>query len=127
MAKHKGGCHCRAVQFEFDAPEEVRVTHCDCSVCNMTGFEHVFIPQEDVRFLSGKDKLTVYTFGTHAAKHMFCPVCGIKPLYIPRSHPECYSVNLRCVEAGTLSVGKTIEFNGQNWDENIEALREESR
>ena len=123
MERHKGGCHCGAVRFEFGAPEKVSVTHCDCSVCNMTAYEHVFVPQCDVTFLSGEEALTLYTFGTHAAKYMFCKICGIKPLYIPRSHPGCYSVNLRCVEPGTLSAAEVITFSGQNWDENIDALR----
>lgn len=124
MAKHKAGCHCGAVKFEFEAPAEISVTECDCTVCAMTGYKHVFIPQTDVTFISGKDALSVYTFGTYAAKHMFCQTCGIKPLYIPRSHPDCYSVNLRCIEPGTLSVKETIVFSGQNWEDNISELRD---
>lgn len=123
MATHKGGCHCGAVSFKFEAPREMSVTECDCSVCHMSGYQHVFVPQEDVTFLSGEENLGVYTFGTHTAKHMFCKTCGIKPLYIPRSHPECYSLNLRCIAPGTLTVNETLVFSGQNWDENISALK----
>jgi hypothetical protein len=123
---HRGGCHCGAVRFEFEAPATVDVTDCNCSMCDMTGYEHVFVPKEDLRFLSGEDQLTEYRFNTGQAVHMFCKICGIKPLYRPRSHPESWSVNLRCVEAGTLSVSKRIAFDGTDWEGNIDALREET-
>ena len=120
---HKGHCHCGAVQFEFTAASPIDVTQCDCSICSMTGYEHVFIPQSDLKFTKGEDNLSLYTFGTGAAKHFFCKSCGIKPLYIPRSHPECYSVNLRCVANGTLTVANRIAFSGSNWEENIDGLK----
>ena len=123
MPKHKGGCHCGAVSFEFEAPGAVSVTLCNCSICNKTGFEHVFIPHEDLTFISGENHLTPYTFGSRTAKHTFCPTCGVKPLYQPRSHPDKYSVNLRCVEGETLAISKTIEFDGQNWEQNISDLQ----
>jgi hypothetical protein len=120
---HKGGCHCGAVEFAFTSPAVVDVTHCDCSICSMTAYQHVFIPQTELTFASGKDNLALYTFGTEAAKHLFCKTCGIKPLYIPRSHPDCYSVNLRCVRGGTLTEGKRIAFSGINWEKNISDLK----
>ena len=120
---HKGGCHCGAVKFIFTSPAVVDVTHCDCSICFMTAYQHVFIPQTDLTFASGEDNLALYTFGTGAAKHLFCKSCGIKPLYIPRSHPDCYSVNLRCVQGGTLTEGKRIAFSGINWEKNISDLK----
>ncbi len=123
MALHKAGCHCGAVAFEFHAPAAMSVTICDCSMCSMSGYKHVFVPQEDVRFLSGQDNLSVYTFNTHAAKHMFCKTCGIKPLYIPRSHPDSYSLNLNCIASGTLQISETIAFGGGNWEENIASLK----
>lgn len=126
MPTHKGGCHCGAVRFEFEAPAEVSVTECNCSLCSMTGYQHVFVPQTDVTFIKGEEKLSVYTFNTHEAKHMFCSLCGVKPLYIPRSHPDDYSINLRCIDAGTLAMSETIVFNGENWEDNINALRDQT-
>lgn len=89
----------------------------------MTAYQHVFIPQSDVRFISGRDSLTRYRFNTGAAEHMFCNICGIKPLYIPRSHPDCYSVNLRCVQGDTLLAGEAITFSGRDWERNISDLK----
>jgi len=123
---HQGGCHCGAVRFEFDAPEKVDVTDCNCSMCAMTGYEHVFVSHTDLRFLTGEDQLTEYRFNTGQAVHMFCKICGIKPLYRPRSHPESWSVNLRCVEGKTLEVLRRIEFDGRDWEGNIAGLREQT-
>jgi hypothetical protein len=92
----------------------------------MTGYEHVFVPETDLSFIQGRENLALYTFGTHTAQHYFCQTCGVKPLYRPRSHPEAWSVNLRCVSKGSLNVGKVITFDGQNWEENIKALKEQT-
>ena len=124
--KHKASCHCGAVRFEFEAPKAVDVTLCNCSICRRTGYQHIFIAHKDVTFLGGEDYLKTYSFGSHTAKHTFCPTCGVKPLYQPRSHPDKYSINLRCVEAGTLSIAQTIEFDGQNWEKNISDLQDKT-
>jgi len=114
------------VRFEFDAPAAVDVTDCSCSMCAMTGYEHVFVEAADLRFLSGEDVLTEYRFNTGQAVHMFCRTCGIKPLYRPRSHPGAWSVNLRCVDEGTLTVAKRIAFDGRDWEGNIAGLKAET-
>jgi len=126
MPDHKASCHCGKVQIFFEAPSEVQVTLCNCSICNRAGYEHVFVPQDQTTIL-GDANLITYTFGTYAAKHFFCQTCGIKPFYIPKSHPEDYSINLRCVEGETLTVSETIEFDGQNWEKNIDNLRSETK
>ena len=126
IMKHIGGCHCGAVKFEFEAPEAMPLTLCNCSICDKVGFQHIFVPHDNLMFLSGKKELQIYTFGSHSAKHSFCPTCGVKPLYQPRSHPDKYSVNYRCVEPGTLQISETIEFDGQNWEKNIHALHEKT-
>jgi len=124
--KHNGACHCGEVEFEFTTPKSVSVTHCNCSLCHMTGYQHIFVPEDDLHFIQGQDNLALYTFGTHTAQHYFCKTCGIKPLYRPRSHPNAWSVNLRCIKGDTLSVGKEINFDGQNWENSIKSLREET-
>ena len=123
---HKGGCHCGEIRFEFTAPPIMDVTDCNCSICNMSAYEHIFVPQENLTFLSGEDQLATYTFNSGAAKHKFCKICGVKPLYIPRSHPDCWSVNYRCIDPGTLKIGRRIPFDGRNWEKNIKALKDET-
>ena len=92
----------------------------------MSGYQHVFVPQDDLRFICGQDALALYTFNSHKAQHLFCKTCGIKPLYVPRSHPDSYSVNLRCITPGTLEISERIDFDGQNWESNIKALKEKT-
>lgn len=123
MTEHSASCHCGAVAIHFTSPKTLQMTECNCSICRRTGYQHVFIPQEQAR-VQGEEHLTQYSFGTGAAKHYFCKICGIKPFYVPRSHPESYSVNLRCLDAPSLTISETITFDGQNWEKNIDTLRD---
>ena len=117
MPTHTGGCHCGAVRFEFEAPAEVEAIDCNCSICSATGYLHWIVPLERFRLLSGEDALTTYSFNTGAAKHRFCGTCGVKSFYHPRSHADAVSVNLRCVDAGSVEAVRTLPFDGQNWEE----------
>jgi hypothetical protein len=114
--KHRGGCHCGAVRFEFESPDRVTVQRCNCSICRMTGFEHLIVPASDFVLISGSESLREYRFNTGAARHLFCGVCGIKSFYVPRSNPDGYSVNLRCVDTGSLMHVDYDDFDGQNWE-----------
>ncbi len=122
MVIHHGGCHCRRVRFEVDAPARITVQDCNCSLCNLTGFLHLIVPRSAFRLVNGHEFLTEYTFNTGVAKHIFCKVCGIKSFYIPRSNPDGVDVNARCLDAGTV-VEMTVEaFDGQNWEDNAAEL-----
>lgn len=125
MTQHSGGCHCGAVRYIFTAPSEMSMTSCNCSICAASAYQHIFVPQGNVE-ITGAENLTTYTFGSGQAKHLFCKVCGVKPLYIPKSHPEDYSINYRCITPGTMTISKVIEFDGQNWEKNIAALRDKT-
>ncbi len=123
MTIHRGGCHCGRIRFEVEAPEDLEVSECNCSICRMTGHLHLIVRKENFTLLSGQDDITNYQFNTGVAKHYFCSVCGIKSFYIPRSNPEGYSVNARCLDpdsAKSLSVGT---FDGRNWEEHAHTLR----
>jgi hypothetical protein len=102
LLTHRGGCHCGAVAFEVDAPANVTVSECNCSICRMSGYLHLIVPRARLRLLRGADSLTTYTFNTGTAQHLFCRVCGVKSFYVPRSNPDGYSVNLRCLDPATL-------------------------
>jgi hypothetical protein len=113
----QGGCHCKAVRFEAEVPQEVEVLDCNCSICSATGFKHIIVPHEHFRLLSGDDALTSYRFGTGAAKHLFCSICGIKSYYQPRSHPEAWSVNLNALDDPAVLRMTVRFFDGRNWEE----------
>jgi hypothetical protein len=116
MIQHSGGCHCRRVRFEVTAPAVLEVDECNCSICSMSGFLHLIVPADRFRLLSGADALTSYGFNTHTAKHLFCSTCGIKPFYVPRSHPDGFSVNVRCIDAGTIAAVNIARIDGREWE-----------
>ncbi len=120
--KISGGCHCRAVRFEAQVPREVEVLDCNCSICAMTGFRHLIVPHRDFRLLSGEDALTHYRFGTGAADHLFCSVCGVKSFYQPRSHPQAWSVNFNALDDSSGLAVEAISFDGRNWESARSAL-----
>ena len=122
MSWHRGGCHCGAVTFEVLAPAEVEIDDCNCSICAKTGYLHLIVPKDRFHLLTGEDKLTVYEFNTKTAKHLFCSVCGIKSFYVPRSHPDGYSVNFRCLEMTGFTKVKVNSFDGKNWEDNAAKL-----
>ncbi len=119
---HTGGCHCGAVRFRIRAPRMVAVVECNCSVCRMTGYLHLFVERDAFELVSGDDALTCYSFNTRAAQHLFCRHCGIKSFYVPRSHPDAYSVNIRCLDPGTLRAYTVSDFDGRNWESAIDTL-----
>lgn len=122
MITHRGGCHCGLVRFEVTAPADIEVTRCNCSICRMTGFQHLIVPKSDFRLVAGQDDIETYTFNTGTAKHYFCRRCGIKSFYVPRSHPDGISVNVRCLDPGTVKSTQTTDFDGGNWEQNIHKL-----
>jgi hypothetical protein len=112
----EGGCHCGAVRFAAEVPEAVELLDCNCSICALTGFLHLIVPHGDFQLLSGEEALTSYRFGTGAAIHLFCRVCGVKSFYQPRSHPEAWSVNFRAVAAPPALRVTRRAFDGRNWE-----------
>jgi hypothetical protein len=116
MMKHTGGCHCGRVRFEVVAPAHVQVSDCDCSICRKSGYLHLIVPASRFKLLSGSDVLTTYQFNTGTAKHLFCSVCGIKSFYVPRSHPDGISVNMRCLDEGTIEQTTVTPINGKEWE-----------
>lgn len=121
---YSGSCHCGAIKFEVDAPETLHVSECNCSICSKSGYLHLIVPKSDFRLLQGEDNITTYTFNTGVAKHTFCKTCGIKPFYTPRSHPDSYSVNVRCLDTQPEELVIT-PFDGQHWEDSIEELRQQ--
>ncbi|AQQ66424.1 aldehyde-activating protein [Microbulbifer agarilyticus] len=123
---YKGSCHCKAITFEVDAPENIEADHCNCSVCAKSGFLHLIVPLSKFRLLSGGDSISTYTFGSGVAKHTFCKVCGIKPFYTPRSNPDGIDINVNCLDTLPASVNVT-EFDGQNWEQYAHKLAHKSK
>lgn len=125
MDTYSGSCHCGQVRFEVEADlEETTVLDCNCSMCRRKGFLHLIVEPERFRLLEGDEALREYRFNTGQAIHRFCETCGIHPFYTPRSHPDKVDVNVRCLEGVALEELEVERFDGANWEENVDGIRE---
>ena len=146
---HKGSCHCGKVTFSVLHSPSLSLSECNCSICYMkgarsriplsttsptfppppstsfqlptlsAGFLGLVIPADALKSLEGKEHLTEYTFNTGTAKHWFCKTCGISPLTIPRSFPEGYNINYRCLQRENVGEVKVKQSDGQHWEEEM--------
>jgi hypothetical protein len=91
-------------------------------MCERTGFLHLIVPAESLRLVAGAECLTTYRFNTGVAKHYFCRICGCRPYYVPRSNPDGFSVNVRCLDRSTITAVRVEPFDGKNWEEGAETL-----
>jgi hypothetical protein len=113
---HAGGCHCRRVRIEVLAPPDLALLECNCSMCARSGFLHLIVTKDEFRLVAGRDDLAEYRFGTGVARHLFCRHCGVKSFYVPRSHPDGYSVNARCLDPLTIASMQIRPFDGRDWE-----------
>ncbi|KAJ2397921.1 hypothetical protein GGI23_003371 [Coemansia sp. RSA 2559] len=99
------------------APSELRIDECNCTVCTMKGFQHLIVPRSRFTLLTGKDNMATYTFNTHTAQHYFCKTCGVQSFYVPRSNPDGYSINFRCLDRTNVAKFAMEPLDGQNWEQ----------
>jgi hypothetical protein len=119
LTTYEGGCHCGRVRFRIEVDlAETAIGECNCSICTKKGILHLPVAGERLQILSGADELATYVFNTGIAKHTFCRHCGIHAFYTPRTDPENYSVNARCLDAfDPATMGPRRLFDGQNWEQ----------
>ncbi len=99
MSVQKLTCHCGAVELAVTLSDGLNTARrCDCSYCRRRGAIAVSANLADLKVVRGQDKLTLYTWGTHTAKHYFCSVCGIYTHHQRRSNPNEYGVNVAGIE-----------------------------
>ena len=122
-----GGCHCGAVRFEAALPAVVEAQDCNCSMCGKIGFIHIITPESRFRLTAGAETITTYSFNTGVAKHTFCMVCGVKSFYRPRSNPDGWSVNARCLDDPDSLDIRVEPFDGRNWEAHAAGLAHLSR
>jgi len=124
---HRGGCHCKRVRFDVDAPAHIAALQCNCSICRMTGFLHLIVPAARFRLLQGTEFLSEYTFNTGVARHRFCRICGIKSFYVPRSNPDGIDVNVHCLDRDTIESISIIPFDDGDRENATRAIENLSR
>lgn len=114
--QYRGSCHCGLVRFTVTAPRALTALDCNCSVCSKRGYLHLTVPRTAVRLEEGAEEAMVtYRFGSRVAQHTFCGVCGVQALYVPRSNPECWSVNVRCLELKEGCLVRVLSFEGRGF------------
>ncbi|HUL48292.1 MAG TPA: GFA family protein [Steroidobacteraceae bacterium] len=127
LVTHRGGCHCGRIAFEVDAPARLTVSDCNCSICRMSGYQHLIVPRARFRLLQGADSLTEYRFNSGVARHLFCRHCGVKSFYVPRSNPDGYSVNARCLDPATIEHIEVELFDDRDREASEARIRDRSR
>lgn len=55
------------------------------------------VPEDNLEISAGEDKLTLYQWNTHTAKHYFCSICGIYTFHRKRTAPDHFGVNVFCL------------------------------
>ena len=115
MPTYKGSCHCGAAQSEVDIPNLKQVRVCDCSICTKRGALNIRVNAQDFRLLSKLEDLTLYQYHTMTAKNYFCPVCGIMPFRCPRTAPDVWTVNARCLDGVDLEALEIEKIYGSQY------------
>jgi len=94
-----GRCHCGAVEIEIPFGGNFKnLRRCDCSYCSRRWAVVASVKVGDLKVLKGKDKLSLYQWGTGTARHYFCSICGIYTHHQRRSDPSEYGINIACFE-----------------------------
>ncbi len=124
---YEAGCHCGAVRLRVTLRGERaslrEALDCDCSICAKNGFLHFIVRADEFELLSGQQALTEYRFNTGVARHLFCSICGIAPFYVPRSHPDGFSVNARCLDGDGAAGLDVRRFAGSDWETNVASIQ----
>lgn len=115
MPLYKGSCHCGRNRFEVKIADLKDVRVCDCSICAKRGALNVRVEEQDIRLLTSLDELTLYQFHAMTAKDYFCPTCGILPFRRPRTAPELWTVNVRCLEGVDLDALQRVNVYGKQY------------
>ena len=87
----------------------------------------ITIKPDAFRLLQGADDLGDYQFGSRSGHHRFCRHCGVKSFYVPRSNPDGYSVNVRCLDQSTVAELTIEPFDDDNRAASEAKIRDRSR
>jgi len=112
---YDGSCHCGRVRFRATL-DLAECLVCDCSICRSKGSVVNRIEERDIELLTALEDLSLYTFNKKIAKHYFCPNCGIHPFHRPRSFPDLWAVNVRCLQGVDIDAIKPRQVFGSELD-----------
>ena len=108
-------CHCGAVELKVRLAEPLQdARRCDCSFCKRRGTPAVTVKMDDLQIVKGAENLTLYSFGTHTAKHHFCKICGIYTHHQRRSDPNEFGVNM-----GAIDAVNPVDYEPIGWNDGV--------
>ena len=113
---HTGSCHCGTVKFTVKGDIDQAI-ECNCSHCSRKGFLLWFVEPDAFHITAGADRLSTYTFNTHAIQHQFCPVCGTQAFAQGRTPEgkESRAINIRCLEDVDLTAIPRVPVDGRSF------------
>lgn len=76
----------------------------------------VRIPAASFEMLTPQEELSEYRFNKKIARHYFCKTCGIFPFHRPRTRPELWGINVRCLEGVAIEDLQPNEVHGSELD-----------
>ena len=112
---YQGSCHCGEVSFEVTLDPDESVS-CDCSICSKKGSIINRVSEDQFKLLTPLENLSLYQFNKHIAKHYFCPTCGIYTFHRPRTAPEMWGINVRCLDGVDLAAIEIKQVQGSRLD-----------
>lgn len=113
--EYQGTCHCEKTRFRASLDLADSIV-CDCSICTKKGAIINRIPDEDLEILTPIEELGLYQFNKMIAKHFFCKTCGIFPFHRPRSAPDLWGINVRCLKGVETSKLSPRQVHGSKLD-----------
>lgn len=113
MQTYQGSCHCGAIKFEIDI-DFTEFTRCDCSLCRKKNAIMAKVSEKQFRLIQGEDKLGLYMWNSHIAKHHFCNECGIYTFHRKRVSPDFLGINVFCLDNIDISDVPIVDVDGQS-------------
>lgn len=115
MQVYQGACHCGAVSYEVEM-ELTNAVQCNCSHCFSKGFLLAFVPETQVKILSGEEMLTEYRFNKMHIAHLFCKVCGTQTFgrATNAEGEPVYAINLRTLKDTDIEQLEIIQYDGKS-------------
>ncbi len=112
---YTGSCHCGDVRFRAELDLDDCIV-CDCSICVKKGTIAARIDAADFELLTPLEALSQYRFNKRIARHYFCPRCGIHAFHRPRTVPELWAVNARCLDGVDVWQIRPTQVHGSRLD-----------
>ncbi|WP_339525045.1 GFA family protein [Pseudomonas sp. EA_35y_Pfl2_R111] len=100
---HQGGCQCRALRYQFEAPLQ-DIAHCHCSICRRSSggivTTWISVPLASFRWLAG----TPREYASSAScTRSFCPTCGAQLTLFTTLSPHSLDITIATLDQPELA------------------------